>query len=345
MSRVRDIANIMSGNTSMATDAEVTSAISAQFVAGKNKIINGDFSVWQRGTSFSPNAYCADRWISDTNSTGTITRQTFTPGSAPVAGYEGANFLRFTKNAGGGQMVLFQRIEDVRTLAGQTITLSFWAKADSNVTAGTWMTWRMGSGGNGDFGAGFGSPFNITTSWQRFSATYTMPQLTGVTIGTSSYIEPQFIRIFDSLAHTVDIWGCQLEAGSVATAFTTSTGNPQGELAACQRYFQSYGGSTVYERFSAGFTPATTSAYFVRSPLVQMRATPSLSYSALSDWNVELPGVAGVVPTALDVTWSGTSVQELVATFASNATYGGNKGCLFRANNTTNARLYYSAEL
>jgi hypothetical protein len=331
----------------MATDAEV-SAVSAQipsFVSGKNKVINGDFSHWQRGISFSANSYCADRWISDTNSTGTISRQTFTPGSAPVAGYEGSNFLRFAKAAGGGQMVLFQRIEDVRTLAGQTITLSFWAKADSNVTAGTWMTWRMGSGGAGDFGSGFGPPFNITTTWQRFSATYTMPQLSGVTIGTSSYIEPQFIRVMDSLAHTIDIWGCQLEAGSVATPFTTATGTIQGELAACQRYFQSYGGSTVYERFSAGFTPSTTSAYFVRSPLVQMRATPSVSYSALSDWNVELPGVAGVVPTAFDVTWSGTSVQELVVTFASNATYGGNKGCLFRANNTTNARLYYSAEL
>jgi hypothetical protein len=76
-----------------------------------------------------------------------------------------------------------------------------------------------------------------------------------------------------------------------------------------------------------------------------MRVTPTIGSSSLSDWNVELPGVAGVVPTALDVTWSGTNVQELVVTFASNGNYGGNKGCLFRANNTTNARLYYSAEL
>jgi hypothetical protein len=250
----------------------------APFVAGKNKIINGDFSVWQRGTSFSANSYCADRWISDTNSTGTISRQTFTPGSAPVAGYEGANFLRFAKAAGGGQMVLFQRIEDVRTLAGQTITLSFWAKADSNVTAGTWMTWRMGSGGAGDFGSGFGPPFNITTTWQRFSATYTMPQLSGVTIGTSSYIEPQFIRVMDSLAHTIDIWGCQLEVGPIATPFTTATGTIQGELAACQRYYW----RDVYGYLGSGTASSTTVARMNVPLPVTMRVTPhTLDFSGL----------------------------------------------------------------
>jgi len=45
VSRIRDIANILSTSTNMATDAEVTSAISAQFVAGKNKVINGDFKI------------------------------------------------------------------------------------------------------------------------------------------------------------------------------------------------------------------------------------------------------------------------------------------------------------
>lgn len=72
--------------------------------AGKNKIINGDFGVWQRGTSFtnpasSANIYTADRWVLDfanaNPTSASITQQTFTPGAAPVAGYEGRFFCSF----------------------------------------------------------------------------------------------------------------------------------------------------------------------------------------------------------------------------------------------------------
>ena len=44
---------------------------SAQWAAGKNKIINGDFGVWQRGTSISLTtgtaAYGADRFLAQCN--------------------------------------------------------------------------------------------------------------------------------------------------------------------------------------------------------------------------------------------------------------------------------------
>jgi hypothetical protein len=65
--------------------------------AGKNKIINGNFGVWQRGTSFSTSGawvFNADRFQGYMSSgTATLSQQTFTPGTAPVTGYESAFFI------------------------------------------------------------------------------------------------------------------------------------------------------------------------------------------------------------------------------------------------------------
>jgi hypothetical protein len=78
----------------------------APFSAGKNKVINGDFGVWQRGTSFalaSTSAYTCDRYIGDAGSMSyTFSRQTFTAGTAPVAGYEGTYFYRALAVSGSG---------------------------------------------------------------------------------------------------------------------------------------------------------------------------------------------------------------------------------------------------
>ncbi len=111
-----------------------------QYAAAKNKIINGDFGINQRnwastvysGSTFTN--YGFDRFWTNNAGDGTTTAspQTFTPGSAPVAGYEGKNFYRavtsgFTNSA--SRSDFGQYVEDVRTLAGQTATISFWAKA------------------------------------------------------------------------------------------------------------------------------------------------------------------------------------------------------------------------
>ena len=172
MSRIRDIANILSSSTNMATDAEVTSAISAQFVAGKNKIINGDFGIWQRGTSFSSpsaNSYLCDRFFVsyDGSPTTTYSRQTFTPGAAPVAGYEGQFFFRaaMTNASNTTGWNIYQKIEDVRSFAGQTITISFWAKTDSPRTIVTNLLQEFGSGGSSTIFAGSGGFFSSSTSW------------------------------------------------------------------------------------------------------------------------------------------------------------------------------------
>jgi len=290
------------------TVEQSSGGVVAPFLAGKNKIINGDFSVWQRGTSFSNpaiNAYTADRIIQGNNASGVAfvdSQQVFTPGTAPVAGYESAYFYRrnvTTAGSGGQYNFIQQRIEDIRTLAGQTVTFSFWAKADSARTVSVSLTQNSGSGGTG--GANFNSSnITLSTAWTRYSITTTLTSLSGVTIGTSSYLAV-VLNMPINTTMTIDTWGWQVEAGSVATPFTTASGTLQGELALCQRYYQRINNNpSGYGGFGSGFASATTNVRIDCFLPVQMRALPSaIDYSTLSSTFSLFNGTAQFTPSAI----------------------------------------------
>lgn len=283
MTRSRDVADTQDN----------TGGAVAPFVAGKNKIINGDFGIWQRGTSFTANnVYAADRWLpiwDGSGATKTISQQAFTPGAAPVAGYESQYFLRFAQSVagtGGTYNVVNQRIEDVRTFAGQSVTFSFWAKASSSISMASppSLNQNFGSGGSATTYPGFtGTAPALTTSWQRFSFTTTVPSISGKTVGTSSYLEIGFNLPLNT-TFTIDIWGVQLEAGNVATPFTTASGSIGGELALCQRYYFRSTPGTNYGAHGAYGSARTTTV--VKAPIpfpVQMRVIPtSIDYSTLA---------------------------------------------------------------
>jgi hypothetical protein len=250
---------------------------------GKNKILNSDFSIWQRGTSFTPGGgltYSADRCFHywDGNGSHTISRQTFTPGAAPVAGYEGQYFFRHqqtTAGTGGTYMaVIGQLIEDVRTLAGQTVTFSFWAKADAARTYVYFFDQGFGTGGSASVTAAALS-VPMTTSWQRFTYTFNMPSVSGKTIGPNSSLSVRLDSNAVNTTQTIDIWGIQLEAGSVATPFTTNTANPQAELAACQRYYYRHVVGSMQPVSLAFYWSATQLQTTIPFP-VTMRSAPTL---------------------------------------------------------------------
>lgn len=100
-----------------------------------NIIINGDFQIWQRGTSFSTgNKYTADRWYlyGNGSTNETITRETDVPE------YSGASYsLRVTAGGayGGGNYAMMRYTvasEDLMKLNTDTgSTLQFWVKADN----------------------------------------------------------------------------------------------------------------------------------------------------------------------------------------------------------------------
>jgi hypothetical protein len=261
------------------------------YVAGKNKIINGDFGIWQRGTSFSNPTdaqYVADRFIIAANGSGTtrtVSQQTFDYSASPAAdklpitGYPSTYFLRNAVTVAGTGATyhsIQQKIEDVKIFAGQIITVSFWAKAETSRTTTFGVYQNFGSGGSATVFP-VGGTATLTTSWARYSATITVPPINGKTIGTGSFLAVT-IDCPQNAISTTDIWGVQVEAGSVATPFTTATGTLSGELAACQRYYQIVGnifgaanGTGVIEGLAA-VTPmrsAPTAAMLTSTPYAE----------------------------------------------------------------------------
>jgi hypothetical protein len=251
--------------------------------AGKNKIINGDFGIWQRGTSFSASgAYCADRWqVNASGATGTWSQQTFTPATAPVAGYEGQFFLRMAITGADDNAGIIQKIENVRTFAGQTVTVSFWAKGDTTRTLQAVLSQDFGSGGSATVST-VSSNIAITTAWARYSATITLASISGKTIGTSSNLAVNLRNPINETS-TIDFWGVQLEYGSKATPFQLAGGgDPQSELAMCQRYYVRFDNDSSNATHGIGLAYDTTNTYFSNQLPVTMRTRPSsIDFSAL----------------------------------------------------------------
>ncbi len=319
-------------------DSSATTGLRWQgsYEAGKNKIINGDFAINQRAFSSTTSdaTYGFDRWFLGKAGDGTVTysAQTFTPGTAPVSGYEGVNFARVVttgQTTTSSYAILIQRVEDVKTLAGQTVTVSFWAKAASGTPSITVeLQQNYGAGGTATSDL-YKSKIAITTSWVRYSVTLTLGSLSGKTIGTGSNLGlalwvsagSNFNSRLDTLglqANTFDIWGVQVESGSVATAFQTATGTLQGELAACQRYYYRVYPGAANARFSVGMNNNTTTSTQNLQLPVSMRVSPTaVDFSGLE---ILEAGNAFYTITGLTLGNSNVNVANLSATVASGLT-------------------------
>jgi hypothetical protein len=283
-----------------ATDMDFTwttpSGGSNSFYAGKNKFINADFSLNQRAftSTTTTGTYGFDRWKTLTSGgTSTYSSQTFTLGAAPVAGYEGKNYARIVtsgQSAAGDYSTFDQLIESVRTFAGQTVTVSFWAKAATG-------TPKIAVSASQNFGTGgspsavvitYGGQATLSTSWARYSITMAIPSISGKTIGTTANTDSVEMLFWVSAGsssnaytgsmgiqnNTFDFWGAQIEAGSTMTDFVTASGNsPQAELAMCQRYYQQNTAGVYWNGFATNTVNFYTMVYFP----VAMRTAPTIT--------------------------------------------------------------------
>lgn len=350
--------NFATGDVLTATNMnDVTGTLnllqSTLYPAGRNRIINGDFNIWQRGTT-GTTGYVADRFSTFVSTTtASISQQTFTPGTAPVSGYEGAYFIRQVVTSGGtasSRCLFEQKMEDVRTYAGQTVTASFWAKADAAKNISLEITQQFGSGGSAAVNT-FVAKQAITTSWVRYSFTFTIPSIAGKTIGTSSLTSLIFwldagsdwaarTGSLGNQSGTFDIWGVQLEAGSTASPFQTASGSIAGELALCQRYYTRTTSESLYAAVGLATTYSTTNANSIYSYPVTMRVAPTaVDYSNLQ---VAGNGFGGTITT---ITLSSYYNKQFVILDIVGTGFTANLPAYIRANNSLTSYLGFSAEL
>ena len=228
--------------------------------AGVNAIINGDFRVSQRGSSFTSTSffinnddvYCLDRWyiLSDGNDVIDVTQNT---AAAPASGQYCIALDVETINKKFGIAQIIENVE-CGDLLGNTVTLSFFAKVSSTtkldnvkcaivawsgttdvVTSDIVSAWNV-EGTNPTLIANAtyeNSPSNlgVTTSWKKFTVTANID-----TANAANVIVFIWSDVTDTtLGDFIYVTDVKIEQGSVARPFVRPKFSD--ELLRCQRYF------------------------------------------------------------------------------------------------------------
>jgi len=268
-----------------------TSGLSYQPVS-HNYIINGAFDIWQRGDGpFTTNGYTADRW--DTGSITSAVRSTDTPN-------ENFEYSLFYEGGASNFIQIIHKIEaeNVLPLIGKNFRLSFWMKPNADAAS-------QSAGSATMVTADAKNDFSSTNFQEQRIQTLTANQwnfvsllFSPLTTAASNGMALRFFLTESGGTGTPNayITGVQLEAGSIATPFKRNANSLQGELAACQRYYQriptqSAGGGLANKYGEAGDANMIgASGVFP----VQMRVAPTISaVTSLATSNCTLASIGG----------------------------------------------------
>jgi hypothetical protein len=225
----------------------------------RNRLINGAMKIAQRGTSQNLTTSMAygslDRWAAAYATAGT---GTFVQSAAGPTGFDYSMQLQRTNGqTSTNALIIAQAIETQNSndLAGQSITLSFYARAGStfSATSGALNVYVLAGQGTDQSVAsmvaatwtGMTYPINSSVSltpngaWIRYSVSGTVP-------ASTTQLGVEFFYYGTGTAGASDwvqITGVQLEPGPVATPFERRLYGQ--ELALCQRYYEKSYDTTV----------------------------------------------------------------------------------------------------
>jgi hypothetical protein len=276
--------------------------------SSSNPVLNAAQAIWQRGISISlaasqGNVYTSDRWsISTTANAATTVSQQVTGDTTNLPNIQYCS--RVQRNSGQtgttGQF-LYQTFESINSIpfAGKTVTLSFYIRAGATfLSSAATMTAKLWSGTGTDQNilSGLTGQVQVAAVTPTLTATWQRVTVTGTVGTTATQIGLGFDMGAVGTAGATDYLettGWQIDIGSVALPFRTYAATIQGELAACQRYYQ--------KSYAIGVAPGTSTPgdysmtmvennipnnnYYHYQPLiVQTRTAPTVTiYSAFGN--------------------------------------------------------------
>jgi len=326
----------ISGTTGITLATQFDSASTFGF---KNRFINGQMQVAQRGTTgtsgsavptTAPTYPSVDRWYAyATGATVTV---------AQVAGTGATkNNLQVSGAASVTAVGVGQRIEALNSydLAGSTCTLSV-NMSNSLLTTVTWTASYATSADTWSAKTQIATgTFTVSGTLANYSAQISVPAAatTGIEI------------LFTVGAQTSGTWvigNAQFEKSSIATSFDYRPYTT--ELALCQRYYQKLIAQTTNTDIGTGFC-ATTTQYrtYLMYPVVMRTNPTALEQSGtVADYLVNIAGAtvtSNAVPAFLSASTQNIAV---LFTVASGLTAGQGGAARFA---NTNSYLAWSAEL
>jgi len=275
------------GETLVADSAATTGLRYSATPSASNPILNSAYQVAQRGTSFtiasSTATYTLDRWQAYRTATGMTVTQQNTGDTTNLPFIQ--KCVRLARDSGTTSTAAIQYIQTMESVnsipfAGKTITLSFYARAGANYspTSSALLVYlQTGTGTDQNYINGFtgatnivsGSTATLTTTWQRFTFTATVGA-TATQLAMALNMNPTGTAGANDYC---EVTGWQIDVGSVALPFRTYAATIQGELAACQRYYQ------IVHSFT-GNASTTTQIHAPLNFVMPMRTSPSVAGSA-----------------------------------------------------------------
>jgi len=285
-------ASVINGMTKGAAQDELE-------VSRKNWIINGDMQVSQRGdytsaTAVTDTTYYLDRWRSDEKTVACTVQQTTVtlPNGVVTKAIKTA-----ATATGTGRIGATQHIEDVDSLEGQTVTVSFWMRsnnpyANCNIYQDGFATSWVDHNGDGE--------------WQKVTQT--------VTLNSSITTFSLLVRLQNGASNVsitsgdyIEFTNVKLEIGDTATPFESRSYAE--ELRDCQRYYQriTQDGSANLLPLGACFANSSTNIRTALHLPVEMRAAPTIAVSAAADFTSYIDATAYAATAVGTVASSPTS--------------------------------------